>query len=214
MPRATRLLVVTVLAAVAVPLVPLAVFGMRLDAWVAAWLATEPPAPMLAAAEVGVLAADILLPVPSSLVATFGGAVLGIPLGTLCAWLGLTIGSLAGWALGRFAGAAAVGGLPADERTAIESWQARLGPLAVLLTRPLPLAAEAAALLAGATGMGVGSFLAAAATGNLAVALVWSVTGALGRQFDGMAAAAIWSLLAPTAAAWWLLRRRPGTDSA
>jgi uncharacterized membrane protein YdjX (TVP38/TMEM64 family) len=103
MPRATRLLVVTVLAAVAVPLVPLAVFGMRLDAWVAAWLATEPPAPMLAAAEVGVLAADILLPVPSSLVATFGGAVLGIPLGTLCAWLGMTIGSLAGWALGRFA---------------------------------------------------------------------------------------------------------------
>lgn len=214
MPRATRLLVVSVLIAVAVPLVPLAVFGVRLDAWVADWLATEPAPPALAVAEVGVLAADLLLPVPSSLVATIGGAVLGIPLGTLCAWLGMTGGSLAGWALGRMAGGAAIARLPADERIAIEAWQARLGPLAVLLTRPLPLAAEAAALLAGATGMGVRGFLAAAATGNFVVALVWSVTGALGRQFDGMAAAAIWSLLAPSAAAWWLLRRRSRTDSA
>lgn len=213
MPRATRLLLVSVLVAVAVPLVPLLVIGVRLDEWVAGWLDTDPPAPALAAAEVGVLAADLLLPVPSSLVATLGGAVLGVPLGTLCAWLGMTIGSAAGWGLGRWAGAAAVGRLPPDERTALLAWQARLGPLAVLVTRPLPLAAEAAALLAGATGVGPRPFLAAAATGNLAVALVWSVTGALGREFDGLAAAAIWSLLAPAAAAWWLLRRPRTTES-
>lgn len=213
MPRATRLLVVAALAAVAVPLVPLLVIGARLDEWVADWLATRPPAPVLAAAEVGVLAADLLLPVPSSLVTTLGGAVLGVPLGTACGWLGMTLGSLAGWCLGRLAGSAALGRLPAEERDSLVAWQARLGPLAVLLTRPLPLAAEAAALLAGATGMALWPFLAAAGTGNLAVAIVWSVAGALGRQLDGLAAAAIWSLLVPAAATWWLLRRPPGVRS-
>ena len=92
MHRPLRLFLMLALLAVAVPLVPFLLFGTRLDHAVAGWL-DPPPAPqVLAAIEVGVLAADLLLPVPSSMVATLGGAHLGVVIGTGCAWLGMTAG--------------------------------------------------------------------------------------------------------------------------
>ena len=177
MHRATRLLVIAVIASVAVPALPLVLLGVRLDRAVEDWLATQPSAGALAAAEVGVLAADILLPVPSSVVATLAGAVLGVPLATLCGWGGMTLGSVAGWALGRFAGSAALARVPADERATLLGWQTRLGAGLVLFSRPLPLLVAATALLAGAAGMRLGEFLPAAAAGNLAIALPCSRPG-------------------------------------
>jgi uncharacterized membrane protein YdjX (TVP38/TMEM64 family) len=208
MRRATRLLVLLTLAALAVPLVPFLLFGTRLDRLVADWFDPRPAPAVLALLEVGVLAADILLPVPSSMVATLGGAELGIALGTLCAFLGMTAGSLAGWWLGATAGARALARLDVADREALERRQQRLGPLLVVLTRPLPLVAEAAALVAGGTGMTLRDFLPAAASGNLAIALVWSAAGALGRSADSLPLALVWSLVIPVALAWLAVRRR------
>jgi uncharacterized membrane protein YdjX (TVP38/TMEM64 family) len=205
---ATRLLVLLTLAALAVPLVPFLLFGTRLDRLVADWFDPRPAPAVLALLEVGVLAADILLPVPSSMVATLGGAELGIALGTLCAFLGMTAGSLAGWWLGATAGARALARLDVADREALERRQQRLGPLLVVLTRPLPLVAEAAALVAGGTGMPLRDFLPAAASGNLAIALVWSAAGALGRSADSLPLALVWSLVIPVALAWLAVRRR------
>jgi uncharacterized membrane protein YdjX (TVP38/TMEM64 family) len=208
MRRATRLLVLLTLAALAVPLVPFLLFGTRLDRLVADWLDPRPAPAVLALLEVGVLAADILLPVPSSMVATLGGAELGIALGTLCAFLGMTAGSLAGWWLGSTAGARALARIDAADREALERRQQRLGPVLVVLTRPLPLVAEAAALVAGGTGMTLRDFLPAAASGNLAIALVWSAAGALGRSADSLPLALVWSLVIPVALAWLAVRRQ------
>jgi uncharacterized membrane protein YdjX (TVP38/TMEM64 family) len=208
MRRATRLLVLLTLAAIAVPLVPFLLFGTRLDRLVADWLDPRPAPGVLALLEVGVLAADILLPVPSSMVATLGGAEFGIALGTLCACLGMTAGGLAGWWLGATAGARALARLDAADREALERRQRRLGPLLVVLTRPLPLVAEAAALVAGGTGMPLRDFLPAAAGGNLAIAFVWSAAGALGRSADSLPLALVWSLVIPVALAWLAVRRR------
>jgi uncharacterized membrane protein YdjX (TVP38/TMEM64 family) len=209
MRRATRLLVLLTLAAIAVPLVPFLLFGTRLDRLVADWLDPKPAPAVLALLEVGVLAADILLPVPSSMVATLGGAEFGIALGTLCAFLGMTAGSLAGWWLGSTAGARALARLDTTDREALERRQQRLGPLLVVLTRPLPLVAEAAALVAGGTGMALREFLPAAASGNLMIAVVWSAVGALGRSADSLPLALLWSLMIPVALAWLAVRRRP-----
>jgi uncharacterized membrane protein YdjX (TVP38/TMEM64 family) len=208
MRRATRLLVVLTLAAIAVPLVPFVLFGTRLDQLVAEWLEPRPAPATLALLEVGVLAADLLLPVPSSMVATLGGAELGIGLGTACAFLGLTAGSLAGWWLGSRAGARAITRLDAADREALARGQQRLGPLLVVLTRPLPLVAEAAALVAGGTGMPLRDFLPAAASGNLVIALVWSAAGALGRSADSLPLVLVWSLVIPVAFAWLAVRGR------
>lgn len=206
MRRTTRLFLALTVAAIAVPLVPFLLCGARLDQIVARWLDPRPAPVVLAALEVGVLAADLLLPVPSSLMATLGGAELGVIAGTACAWLGMTLGSIAGWWLGHTAGQRALVGLEADERDGLEARQRRLGPLVVVLTRPVPLLAEAATLLAGATGMRFRDFLAAAGLGNLAVALVWSIAGRLGRAADSLQWVLVASLAVPVAAAWLLTR--------
>jgi uncharacterized membrane protein YdjX (TVP38/TMEM64 family) len=213
MHRPLRLILMLALLAVAVPLVPFLAFGTRLDHAVAGWL-DPPPAPqVMAAIEVGVLAADLLLPVPSSMVATLGGAHLGVVIGTACAWLGMTAGAMVGWWLGRTAGAASLSSLTLAEQERLTRQQRRFGPLAVVLTRPLPLVAEAAALMAGASGMSWRDFLIAAGSGNLAIALVWSLAGALGRQADSLQWVLMGSLAVPVAITWLVLRRSLQTPS-
>lgn len=206
MRRSLRLLLLFALASIAVPLLPFLACGARIDAVVADWLDPLPPAPMLAALEIGVLAADLLLPVPSSMVATLGGAALGVVGGTLGAWLGMTAGALAGWWLGRLAGGRALDGLDATDRAMLARQERRLGPLLVVLTRPLPLVAEATALFAGAAGMPLATFLAAAAGGNLAIAFAWSLVGALGRGADSLPGVLAASLAVPVAGALLALR--------
>jgi uncharacterized membrane protein YdjX (TVP38/TMEM64 family) len=201
MRTATRLLALLTLAAIAVPLVPFLVFGTRLDHLVADWLDPRPTAFWLATAEIGILAIDFLLPVPSSVVATLGGAELGLLTGTLCGWLGMTAGAAAGWWLGRVAGGRSLAGLAAEERLALERQRELLGPLLVVVSRPLPLVAEAAAILAGSTAMPLAKFLPAAAAGNLAVAFAWSLAGAVGARADAMQWVLLAALAIPVAAA-------------
>jgi uncharacterized membrane protein YdjX (TVP38/TMEM64 family) len=139
-------------------------------------------------------------------VATFCGARLGVPISTLCAWTGMTIGALAGWWLGRRAGQQALDGLGAADRTAIARGHERLGPLLIVLTRPLPLLAEAAALAAGGTGMPLKTFLPAVAVGNVVIALAWSALGALGR--DELSLVMLVALVVPVAIVFVVVRTR------
>ena len=207
MRRPLRLLLAFALVAVAVPLVPFLACGARIDALVADWLDPPPPPTVLAAAEVGVLAADLLLPVPSSMVATLGGASLGIVVGTACAWLGMTAGAVAGWWLGRRSASRALARIDAADRDALAREERRLGPLLVVLSRPLPLVAEAVALFAGAAGMPLGTFAAAAAGGNLAIAFAWTLAGALGRDADALQWVLVAALVVPAGLALFALRR-------
>lgn len=213
MHRPLRLLLILASVAVAVPLVPFLAFGTRLDHLVARWLDPLPTPPVLAAIEVGVLAADLLLPVPSSMVATLGGAHLGVGIGTACGWLGMTAGAMLGWWLGHTAAAASLARLTTEERETVSRQRRRYGSLAVVLTRPLPLLAEAAAIMAGAAGMGWREFLLAAGSGNLAIALVWSFAGAVGRHADSLQWVLVASLAVPVAITWVVMRRNLQTPS-
>ena len=97
--------ILIVCLALLVPIIPFLGFGPWLEDLVAAWLDPPPPSGVLAALVVGLLASDILLPIPSSVVSTAAGAQLGIVVAVAASWIGMTAG--AAWA-SRWPGALAV----------------------------------------------------------------------------------------------------------
>ena len=207
-PRSYYVVFMLTCIAIAFPLVPFLMYGERIDHAIEQWLDPPPPLAVLAAAEVGILAVDILLPVPSSMVTTLGGAQLGIVGGTLCGWLGMTIGSMLGWGLGAIVGGQAVRHLDTGTRKSLGVRHQRLGPTIVAITRPLPLIAEAAAIMAGEAGMSFITFSVAAASSNLAIAFAWTLTGKLGQQNDMLQWILVWSLVVPVALTWLWFRFR------
>jgi uncharacterized membrane protein YdjX (TVP38/TMEM64 family) len=93
------------------------------------------------AAVVGVtlLIADVLLPVPSSLVMVAHGALFGVVLGTLLSLLGSIGAALFGFAIGRRGGKLLERVVTPAERVRADKMLARWGTLAVIVTRPVPL---------------------------------------------------------------------------
>jgi uncharacterized membrane protein YdjX (TVP38/TMEM64 family) len=142
-------------------------------------VAPEVAPPWIAAAVVGLLASDVFLPIPSSIVSTAAGALLGVVGGTLSSWTGMTIGALAAWAVGRSVGRPGLRAWVGEVDLArAEVLTARSGALALVLSRPVPVLAEASALLAGACGMPLGRFLAASTLANLGISLAYAAVGA------------------------------------
>ena len=115
----------------------------------------------------GLLAADVLLPIPSSIVGTLLGARLGFGYGFVWAFAGLTAGSLIGWVAGRLM----MGRLHAD----LPSTPALL---LLFISRPVPILAEALTLAAGATRVPIPRFLGACAAGNAIYAAALTGNGA------------------------------------
>jgi uncharacterized membrane protein YdjX (TVP38/TMEM64 family) len=170
------LLIITL--ALLVPIVPFLGFGEALEAKIAAWFDPSPAPLVLAAATVALLASDILLPVPSSLVSTLAGSQLGVVAGTFVSWLGMTLGAVVGFYLARQFGRAITTRLSsADDLARMDRVVDQYGFWVVILTRPLPVLAEAAVLLLGTTELAWAQFLPAMALSNAGIAFVYSALG-------------------------------------
>lgn len=141
------------------------------------------------------LACDVLLPIPSSVVGVMLGARLGWLWGALCATVGLTLGHCAGYWLGRLAP---------------ERWSRPLpvapSVLGVLATRPVPVLAEAVVLAAGAARLPWWPFAGALLIGDALYGAALAASGAA-----GFASGHEWAvLIAPLGfglLAWWGARR-------
>lgn len=155
-----------------------------------------------AAIGVGLLLIDVIAPVPSSLVMVAHGAIFGAWLGTLLSLIGgLGAAAAAAW-LGRRGGPLLARFVTAEERERAQALVDRWGPLAVIVTRPVPILAESVAMLAGASGMGWGKLLASAAAGLLPPAAFYAIAGATASGFAGTVI--IFSLsLAVAGLFWW-----------
>lgn len=162
----------------AIPIVPFVVFGAALDETISRWARETQDRAAMAALVTGVLAGDILLPVPSSLVSTLAGAKLGVALGTLASWLGMTAGAAAGFAAARRWGAPlAQRWVGAVEWERLSGVARRLGVRTLIVTRPLPVLAEAAVLLLGASGAAWRDVAAPLALSNLGIAAAYAAAG-------------------------------------
>ncbi|MCB2100559.1 MAG: hypothetical protein KDE22_06800, partial [Rhodobacterales bacterium] len=143
--RRLALLIVLVLA---IPIVPFAVIGeLPGETWLDA---SGGNAFLFGLTGGGLLAADVLAPVPSTIVGTLLGARLGLVPGWLWGWGGLVVGNLVGYGLGRVALSRLVRDLPEAPTIAI-----------LFLSRPVPVLAEAMTCTAGAGRRWTAAFLLA-----------------------------------------------------
>jgi uncharacterized membrane protein YdjX (TVP38/TMEM64 family) len=151
-----------------VPLIPFVLIGeLPGERWLSAHDAN---AWRFALTGSALLAADVLLPIPSSLVGTMLGARLGFLPGTVAAFAGMTAGQFVAYAASRLLFARST----ADSKAMLSAPTA----IAVFLSRPVPVFAEALAIAAGATGLAPARFAAACAAGNLIYAMALAGNGA------------------------------------
>lgn len=136
-----------------------------------------------AAGGVGLLIADVVLPVPSSLVMLLHGAVFGAVVGAALSLAGSVGAFAAGFGLGR-RGAEVVGRVVGDdERRRADRLLRRWGVLAIIVSRPVPMLAETTAIVAGTSSLPWGPALAAAVVGALPGAVLYAVAGAAAASF-------------------------------
>jgi uncharacterized membrane protein YdjX (TVP38/TMEM64 family) len=143
------------------------------------------------------LASDVFLPVPSSLVSAAAGLVLGFWPATLLIWSSMTVACVLGYGFGRIAAGAArrfVGepGLARATRVA-----ARYGDYGIVLCRPVPVLAEASVILAGLIRAPVVRFLILVAWSNLGISLVYAAIGAFAMRVDSFLLAFAGAILVP-----------------
>jgi len=158
-----------IIAAMAVPIVPFVIIGeLPGEQWLSradenAWL--------FALTGGGLLAVDIFLPVPSSIMGSLLGSRLGLGAGFIAAWSGLVAGNVVGYLLARFAVTRLDRQVPAfaEQKTL----------MVVFLTRPVPIIAEAMVITAGIARLPFRHFLVVAAAGNGIYAAALAANGAL-----------------------------------
>lgn len=170
----------------------------------AGWLRDVPTA-LAALGAFGLLVVDVVLPVPASVVMVLNGALFGVTAGAMISLAGGIASSLLAFALGRRSRALVARWVSAQDRARSDRLLARWGATAVLVTRPVPILAEAVAFMAGASPLALRPFTLATIAGTLPAAALYAVAGAAATDGDPLAVLAVGLVLAVP---FWLMTRR------
>jgi len=165
-----------------------------------------------AAAVIGLLlASDVFLPVPSSLVSAAAGVTLGFWPATMLIWSSMTVACGLGYGFGRLSAGPArrfVGEAGVARATDLA---ARYGSYAIVLCRPVPVLAEASVIVAGLIRAPLGRFLHVTIWSNLGIALVYAAIGAFAMRVESFLLAFAGAIVVPglafLASRLWLGRR-------
>lgn len=160
------------------------------------------------------LAADIILPIPSSVVATAAGSMLGPWLGSIVSAAGLSFGAVAMFVVMRIAGAPLARGLIGeDDHDRLVALAAAHGPWIVALLRPVPVLSEASVIALGAVRAPWLASIVSILLSSTVTATVYATLGAVARR-QSSELLLIAAALLPPALAWViahrLLRTKPG----
>jgi uncharacterized membrane protein YdjX (TVP38/TMEM64 family) len=200
-----------VLALFAAILVPFFLFGDYFEGIASLAAEHRLSTPGAVAVIAGLLALDVFLPVPSSVVSAAAGALLGFFWGTAVVWAGMTVSCVLGYLVGarsmsltrRLVGEAGLARAAGTAR--------RHGLIALALCRPVPVLAEASVVLAGTTRVRPGRFLLVCAWSNLGVAVVYAGVGSWSVSVNSFALAFLAAMAFPGLA---LAAARPWADRA
>lgn len=197
-----------------VPILPFLAFGPQIEQWVSEWSEKENAALITASVIVGLLSTDILLPIPSSMISTFGGIELGPVWGTAVSWLGMTIGAVLGFALSRRWGYRFAHWFTKEEDLSrMQHLSDRFGPAALVMARGVPVLAEASVLLMGIHRLTWRRFLPPVLLANLALSVAYSAFGHIAEQNQWLPLAlgvsiALPVLLATLVKRWFVKKER------
>jgi uncharacterized membrane protein YdjX (TVP38/TMEM64 family) len=197
MKSASRLTFVIILALL-IPIIPFAIIGeLPGETWLSA---TDENAFLFGATGSALLASDIVLPIPSSIVGTMLGARLGVLPGWLWGWAGLVFGNIVGFAIGKLLMSRMKTQLPESPTLLI-----------LFISRPVPVLAEAVTFTCGAAQMRVAHFLIASIAGNGIYSFALSANGASLLPDSLLGPGLILPLMLPVLAwgVWrWLARKK------
>ena len=173
-------LLLAVAVVLGVPILPFLWFGRAAESQITEWLHRSCDPGIAATLVIGLLAVDVLLPVPSSAVNVFAGKVLGFWAGTAVSWCGMTVGALLAFGLVRILGRPLARWLATEEDLhRMEALARRYGVFLLILARPVPVFAEASVLLAGMMQLDWWRFLFAVGLSNLGIAVAYAAMGDL-----------------------------------
>lgn len=182
-------------------LIPFGLFGEVIESWTQQFLSAAKERPFLVAMVLGgLLASDILLPVPSSIVSTACGLLLGFGIGTAVSVGGMMVSCAVGYALADTMGKAVVGRFVGPSELArLQHLNARFGSWIVIICRPVPVLAEASVLFLGMGGMPRIRFFTLCALSNLGISVVYAAMGAWSASVHSFFIAVGASILVPWA---------------
>ncbi|MBS1825611.1 MAG: VTT domain-containing protein [Acidobacteria bacterium] len=188
-------------------LAPFALWEDPMNAWADAMLQAQRSRGWSFGVIVLLLVSDIVLPIPSSIVSTSSGYLLGFGLGLAAGWTGMTLACLGGYALGRYAGKRLLSRLLSAEDMALakRDFEQR-GDMMLAVSRPVPMLAEASVIMAGALARPFSRFFVVTGLANFGISLVYAAAGAYSAGVDSFLLAFIAAMGLP-----WLygrLRRR------
>ena len=158
-------LILIIALSLLIPVIPFALIGeLPGERWLSS---ADDNAWFFGGAGTGLLALDPLLPIPSSIIGTLLGARLGFVPGFICIWLGLMIGNVAGYMLGRLWPQGMAEQLPRAPTQIV-----------LFISRPVPVLAEATTIVAGANRLDFRGFFLSCSLGNTCYAIILSANGA------------------------------------
>jgi len=197
MQKASRLAII-IIVSILLPVLPFIIVGeLPGERWLSQ---SDDNALKFAVTGSSLLAADILLPVPSSIIGTALGARLGFVGGMTWCWIGLTLGNVIGYLVGQLF----------PKRFASELAQTPTQAI-VFLSRPVPVIAEAVVIAAGANRLDWRAFLMPCMLGNAVYSCVLCANAAFWLPASWRGPGLVLPLLLPVAV--WMLWHRGSRQS-
>ena len=155
---------------------------------------------------VALLVADVVLPVPASIVMVANGTMFGFLVGAFLSIVGRSGAFLFGYWLGARALPLARRYIPESDMASARALLDRSSTFAILLTRPVPILSETMAIVAGVSSLPLLRSLLLAIVGSLPEALLFAAAGAYAARFD--TTVLVFAALLLISAAFWVRSRR------
>ena len=153
------------------------------------------------------LTLDVFLPVPNGLTNTLAGVALGWSLASLIVWIGLTLGAIFGYLVGRIAARPlAIKMVGELDFSNAEKAAERIDIEGLILARPVPAFAELSTLAAGLTKMPFKKFMIVIALSNIGVAVIFSGLGAAALSAQSSLIGFVGAAILP-AVLYWIYKR-------